>query len=189
MEVSEIIDRLKELGGKSSLSSSEKAEVASLYYDVLGKKFVRTSCKDCYRDAIIEMIAYLNKNGKMKEKSNYVLKNGVVLQPVFGSSQFYTNANLTDEVAENYLAANPSASKLFSVIPPDWENRVSRRNLRSNVMDGELLDMIVESLNDGISEDSIKESLSDYLVGGRKLSEKMLKSYIDKAKMKTQNKK
>lgn len=189
MEVSEVIDRLKELGGKSSLSSSEKAEVASLYYDVLGKKFVRTSCKDCYRDATIEMIAYLKKNGKMKEKSNYVLKNGVVLQPVFGSSQFYTNANLTDEVAENYLAANPSSSKLFSVLPPDWENRVSRRNLKSNVMDGELLDMIVESLNDGISEDSIKESLSDYLVGGRKLSEKMLKSYIDKAKVKMQNKK
>lgn len=182
MNVSEVVDRLKGLGGKSSLSSSEKSEVASLYYDVLGKKFVKTSCNDCYRDAIIEMVVYLKKNGKMKEKSNYVLKNGVVLQPVFGSSQFYTNANLTDEVAENYLASNPSASKLFSILPADWENRVSMRRLKSNAMDSELLNMIAESLNDGVSEESIKESLSDYLVGGRKISDKMLKSYIEKAK-------
>ena len=42
--------------------------------------------------------------------------------------------------------------------------------------------MIAESLNDGVSEESIKESLSDYLVGGRKISDKMLKSYIEKAK-------
>ena len=40
----------------------------------------------------------------MKEKCNYILKNGVLLQPEFGSNKMYTNDNLTDEVAEKYLA-------------------------------------------------------------------------------------
>lgn len=43
----------------------------------------------------------------MKEKSSYALKNGVLLQVGFGSSEMYTNNNLTDEAAERYLAENP----------------------------------------------------------------------------------
>lgn len=72
MEVIDVVNRLKELGSIASLSSSDKAEIESLYALVLDKKFVRTSCSDCYRDAVIEMSVYLNKNGKMKENQNTV---------------------------------------------------------------------------------------------------------------------
>lgn len=124
MTIPEIIDKMKELGGKPSLSSSDKGLVEQLYKEVLDKTFVRTSCGDCYRDAAIEIYTYLRRYGKMKEKSNYALKNGVVLQMGFSSSEMYTNANLTDEAAERYLKENPSGIKYFSRAPEDWEKRV-----------------------------------------------------------------
>lgn len=52
----------------------------------------------------------------MKQKSNYKLRPGVVLQ-IAGSSQVYTNDNLTDEIAEEFLRKHPKASGRFEVIP------------------------------------------------------------------------
>ena len=127
MTIPEIIDKMKELGGKSSLSFTDKGQIEQLYKEVLDKTFVRTSCGDCYRDAAIEIYTYLRRYGKMKEKSNYALKNGVVLQMGFSSSEMYTNANLTDEAAERYLKENPSGIKYFSRAPEDWEARMKKR--------------------------------------------------------------
>ena len=127
MAVFDVSNRLKELGEVKTFSASEKAEIEGLYPEVLGKTFKKTSCNDCYRDAVFEMYAYLKKNGKMKEKTIYGLKNGVLLQMGFGSGEFYTNANLTDEAAERFLQANPDKANFFSVIPDDWEERVKKR--------------------------------------------------------------
>lgn len=78
MELKEVVDKLKELGGLPSYSSSDKSEIERLYKEVLGKEFTKTSCNDCYRDAVIEMTVYIKKNNRMKEKCNYRLKNGVL---------------------------------------------------------------------------------------------------------------
>ena len=86
MELKEVVDKLKELGDLPSYSSSDKSEIERLYKEVLGKEFTKTSCNDCYRDAVIEMTVYIKKNNRMKEKCNYILKNGVLLQPEFGTS-------------------------------------------------------------------------------------------------------
>ena len=118
MTVEEALNKLKELGGQSSYSSSDKSAIASLYQEVLDKTFVRTSCGDCYHDAVIEMYSYLRTHGKMKEKS---------LQMGFSSSEMYTNANLTDEAAERYLAKNPGDIKYFSRSPEDWKARAEKR--------------------------------------------------------------
>ena len=115
------------MGGIKKYSPIEKEEIESLYPEVLGKKFVKTSCNDCYKDAVFEMYAYLKKNGKMKEKTIYRLKNGALLQMGFGSGEFYTNINLTDEAAERFLAIHPEKVNLFSVIPDDWKERVEKR--------------------------------------------------------------
>ena len=88
MELKEVVDKLKELGDLPSYSSSDKSEIERLYKEVLGKEFTKTSCNDCYRDAVIEMTVYIKKNNRMKEKCNYILKNGVLLQPEFGSNKF-----------------------------------------------------------------------------------------------------
>lgn len=182
MEVSEVVDRLKELGGKPSLSSSDKQEIEALYGEVIDKKFVRTSCNDCYRDAVIEMSVYLRKNGKMKEKSNYRLKNGVLLQMGFGSSDFYTNANLTDEIAESYLAKYPENVNYFAKLPEDWKELVAKLVDAVNEKERqELIDNLVQSLKDGVSVDSINESFKDYKIKGKKLSKKQLERYIQKA--------
>lgn len=119
-----ILDRLKVLGRASAFSDSERVEIERMYADVLDMKFVRTSCNDCYRDAVFEMYSYLKRNGKMKEKSVYKLKNGALIQMEFGSGEFYTNATLTDEVAERYLRKYPERINLFAVYPDDWMDRV-----------------------------------------------------------------
>lgn len=127
MKVEEAIQRLEELRGLNILSTSNMQDVELLYKEVLDKEFIKTSCKDCYNDAIIEMIIYIKKYGKMKEKCNYSLKNGVLLQIGFGSDSFYTNANLTDEVAYKYLKENPDDENLFSKIPEShYEDKPKR---------------------------------------------------------------
>lgn len=129
--VEDVCNRLKEMGKVHTFSSSEKLEIELLYTEVLGKAFVKTSCNDCYRDAVFEMYAYLKKNGKMKEKTLYGLKNGVLLQMGFGSGEFYTNANLTDEAAERFLELNPDKANFFSVLPDNWKKRVRERSKKN----------------------------------------------------------
>lgn len=181
MEVIEVVNRLKELGSIASLSSSDKAEIESLYALVLDKKFVRTSCSDCYHDAVIEMSVYLNKNGKMKEKSEYGLKNGVLLQMGFGSAEMYTNANLTDEVAEKYLAKYPDNIKYFSKKPDDWEERVKSRKNGSVLIDDELVSLMVESMKDGVTCKSIQEEFKSYKISGKTITKKSLTAHVNKA--------
>lgn len=183
MEVIEVVNRLKELGSIASLSSSDKAEIENLYAIVLDKKFIRTSCSDCYHDAVIEMIVYLNKNGKMKEKSDYGLKNGVVLQMEFGSSEMYTNANLTDEIAEKYLERYPDNIKYFSKKPDDWKERINKRKEDKDkvVIDDELVSLMVESMKDGVTSKSIQEEFKSYKISGKTITKKSLTAHVNKA--------
>jgi hypothetical protein len=181
MEVIDVVNRLKELGSIASLSSSDKAEIENLYALVLDKKFVRTSCSDCYHDAVIEMSVYLNKNGKMKEKSEYGLKNGVLLQMGFGSSEMYTNANLTDEAAEKYLAKYPDNIKYFSKKPDDWEERVNARKGRNVVINDELVCLMVEAMKDGVTRKSILEEFKAYKISGKTITKKVLAAHVNKA--------
>lgn len=127
MKIDEAISRIAELRGRvnSGLSSMEKDEVARLYGEVLGKEFKPTTCRDCYRDACIEMELYLRKNGRMKEKSRYVLLNGVIIRE-FGTGKVYSNANLTDKVAEDYLRKYPQQVGMFAAVPDDWKKRVNK---------------------------------------------------------------
>lgn len=132
MSVDEAVARIAELRGRvnSGLSSMEKAEVARLYGEVLGKEFRQTSCRDCYRDACIEMELYLRKNGAMKEKSRYVLLNGAIIRE-FGTGKVYSNANLTDKVAEDWLRKYPQQIRMFAAYPDDWQERVSKPKRRA----------------------------------------------------------
>lgn len=125
--IDDAISRIAELRGRvtSGLSSMEKDEVARLYDEVLGKTFKPTTCRDCYRDACIEMELFLRKNGAMKEKSRYILLNGVIIRE-FGTGKVYSNANLTDKVAEDYLRQYPNQINMFAAYPDDWVKRVNK---------------------------------------------------------------
>lgn len=132
MKVKEAIKKLEELRGKgSSLTQSDKAEIEDLHMEILDRRMTHTSCSNCYSDAVITLLLYIRKHGRFKEKTSYRLKNGVLLQMEFGSSEFYTNDNLSDKVAEEYLAKFPENSNLFAELPDDWEAKVEMRKGKS----------------------------------------------------------
>lgn len=125
-EVKKAVGKLELLRGKgSSLTDSDKREIEALHEQVLDRPLTRTSCSSCYEDAVIMLLLYIRKNGKFKEKCSFKLKNGVLLQPEFGSSEFYTNDNLTDKVAREYLAKHPDNINLFAEYPEDFNQEES----------------------------------------------------------------
>lgn len=124
--IDDVIARLTELSKKRSYTDEEKLEISSLYPKVTQFVFVkRKGCADCYRDACIEMVSYLRKNGKFRDKLNYVLRAGCVIQlGGFGSGDFYSNANISDAVAIAYLREHPLDITLFQRYPEDWEQQI-----------------------------------------------------------------
>ena len=119
---------LKEMRSRfdSGFSSSDKVIIEHLYSEVCNKRVRNTGCKDCWRDAYIEVRRKLKILGTMPKKPNYVLKAGVVLHEP-GTSQFYTLSNCPDEVAERYLGKYPHFINQFETYPLDYETRVKSR--------------------------------------------------------------
>ena len=189
----DVINKLNRLGESSApLTANDKDEIESLYTQVLDKKFVRTSCNDCYHDAIIEMICYIKKHGKMKEKCAYKLKNGVLLQMEFGSSDFYVNETLTDEIAEQYLAKYPDNILFFAEHPEDWKERAAKKVEKKKKkskgkaveLDAQLLGELAEALKiEGATEEDVRTSFSEYQLNGEVITPEVLDEYINAAKM------
>ena len=97
-------------------SSGDKSTIEGLYSAVLGKTFVPTSCQNCYHDAVIEIYRYIKINNAMKKKSKYTMRAGFIINcPTFRGGQIFSNDNLTDEVAEEYIKRFPSNRDLFDV--------------------------------------------------------------------------
>lgn len=112
--------KVEKLQGKSdaSFTNAEKREIETLYFEVLRKTFVHTSCQQCYHDAVIEMLCYLRKYRKLKTKCNYRMKAGFIIScPDFYGGKIFTNENLTDKVAKEYLDRYPKQETMFSEIP------------------------------------------------------------------------
>ena len=115
---------LSEMKGRiNNLSSSDKSFIENTYKIVLWRQFTKTSCGDCYKDAVMQIYNYLKKNEIMTRKSNYLLKAGVILM-MPGCKDIYNNQNLTDDVAERHLKDKPKAINLFESYPEDWEKRI-----------------------------------------------------------------
>lgn len=93
-------------------SQDDKKEIESLYKVVMGRTFRATSCQTCYHDAVIEIYLQLKKHGTMISEHSYVLQAGFIIHsPLFHEGKIFTNANLTDDIAEEYLKQFPNASK------------------------------------------------------------------------------
>lgn len=100
--------------------SSDKQNIERLYTEVLRKRFVPTSCQQCYHDALIEIYVKLKKDKKMPKVCNYRLKAGFIIScPDFYNGKIFTNENLTDKVAKEYLAKYPKMEDYFQKIPPE----------------------------------------------------------------------
>lgn len=119
MNIEDAMTHVEELRGRmNALSSSDKTMIAELYEQVLGKTFRKTSCNDCYRDAVILVYTHLKKYGTMVSQLQYRLRAGYLINsPLFHGGKVYSNANLTDEVAEEYLRMFPHKAVFFDRIP------------------------------------------------------------------------
>ena len=111
-----ILRGLAEGGGDLALV---KERIDRLYWAVCRKHLRTCKCKDKYKDALFEIYAKLMYHQKTNTTmAQAKLVNRVVLR-VGGTH--YTNANLTDEVARQFLAAFPMRKDWFAVLPPAEE--------------------------------------------------------------------
>ena len=116
-EATEEAERLRQAYDRS-YTDSEKRMVARLYMEVLGKEFQPTTCQQCYHDALIEVYLYLKNNKTMAKKCNYRLRAGFIIScPDFKGGKIFTNDNLTDAVAKEYLQKYPKQEKMFQQLP------------------------------------------------------------------------
>lgn len=88
------------------LSYPQKSRVEELTRLILNAEVRQCNCTDRFLDALFMCRKQLKTYGIMKP-CKYKLKNNVVLQFQNG---VYTNANLTDEVAEAYLSKYPKTT-------------------------------------------------------------------------------
>lgn len=114
----EIAAKAKELAGHLSEYGesgllSYRADIERLYWLVCRKALRRCNCKNVLGDAVIEIYTRVKKNDYTMSKA--ILKNGAVIQTADGG--IYTAANITDEVAREYLAKYPGRAGLFAVLP------------------------------------------------------------------------
>ena len=108
-------------------STSDKQIIERLYEAVFLERMKPTSCQSCYHDALIRDITYLRREGKMREKCNYRLRAGFIIKcPLFHSGKIYTNYNLTDAVAEEYLALFPENARMCERITPKMQPKAAK---------------------------------------------------------------
>jgi hypothetical protein len=179
----EIVSRLKEMKARlDALSYSDKKFIEKTQMRVLRRPFIRTTCGECYKEAVIEIYIYLQKNNLM-EKTNYALHADVVLQPI-ESTDVYTNANLTDEKAEELLRLKPSRIKYFTHYPEDWEKRIGSTEEPKELSEPEkeLITLLAEKLKAGATKAALKEEYKEYEIDGKKVTVRALDAYINKAK-------
>ncbi len=102
-EVENLIAAATKGGGLSYLQQTRVQELTRL---ILNAEVRQCNCTDRFLDALFMCRKQLKTYGIMKP-CKYRLKNNVVLQ---FQNNVYTNANLTDEVAEAYLAKYPNTT-------------------------------------------------------------------------------
>jgi hypothetical protein len=92
-----------------------RERIDRLYWAVCRKHLRKCRCKNVEKDALLEIYAKLMYQRKSNKKmAQAKLVNGVVLK---WQGNHYTNANLTDEVAREFLSAFPVRKDWFAVLP------------------------------------------------------------------------
>ncbi len=122
MTYEEATAKVEELKARfdSPFDATDKAVIETLYFEVTRKRFVPTTCQQCYHDALIEIYLKLKKEKAMPKTCNYAMKAGFIIScPDFYHGKIFTNENLTDKVAHEYLTKYPQMEKYFQKIPSE----------------------------------------------------------------------
>lgn len=91
-----------------------RERIDRLYWAVCRKHLRKCRCKNVEKDALLEIYAKLMYHKTNKTMAQAKLVNGVVLK---WQGNHYTNANLTDDVAREFLSAFPIRKDWFAVLP------------------------------------------------------------------------
>lgn len=122
--------------------------IFELHYKIFGE-----TCSNCPGkiSGYIQKLKNFNPIKKMETTSKiFQLKEGVII-PVAGTSDAYSNANLTDEIAVKLLADNLNRKILFEKLP---------ENLDELIAEGIEVDLDPEVLTFGEKTLTIEEALS-----------------------------
>lgn len=105
-------------------SSSDRLFIRDMSVAILGRPVRNTSCKDCYRDAYLEIMHKLKNLGTMPKEKKFSLRAGVLLHY---AGEVYVNDNLTDEIAMDALNDNMNRIDLFQKTPDNLEEILTAR--------------------------------------------------------------
>ena len=124
-----------------AFSAADKQTIRRLYYEVMGRSLRQTSCQRCYHDAVIEIYLKLRKMEKMEKRSRYRMRAGFVIScPTFHGGKIFTNDNLTDEIAEEYIEQFPTKAAMFDEakeVKPESEKVEEVENFASDGKKGD----------------------------------------------------
>lgn len=84
--------------GDAAFTTEDKAVINTALISIRGKGVKECACRNRYTDALVELYAELNIKRK-KTMKNYELKAGRL---IWVENSPYSNANLTDEIAEKW---------------------------------------------------------------------------------------
>ena len=113
----------------NSVSEDIKLIIKSVYKAVLRKE-INETCSNCFTDAFFELYNLYQRDVQKFNalfESEYSLEYGAVLSLFSDVSTIATKDNITNELAELHLHANPNCISQFSAYPEDWEERVEKR--------------------------------------------------------------
>lgn len=116
------LEELRGIADNGGDLASHKAEIEELYWQLCRKTLRKCNCKNVLQDALFECYARLRvttpKKYKIMAETKARLVRGVVIQWKYNH---YTNANITDEIAREFLAAFPMREDWFEVLPAKVE--------------------------------------------------------------------
>ena len=92
------------LDNSGTLTKADKDFIKASYLEVIGKEFNgKTKCRNCWKDALIEMIVKLSPNKIRMYCGCVEIYNGVQ----------YTHRNITDAIARKIMEENPNSKTSF----------------------------------------------------------------------------
>lgn len=125
-----------------------------IYAETFEERDLCASCKEKVRNYYKK----LRDHFKIKEimaNSKYRLKEDAgVMQMEFGSAEFISNDNITDEIAEQFLKINPNRIVVFEEFPEDWEDLISE-DTQEETVDVFGLKLTIEEVKELLSEAGI----------------------------------
>ena len=106
---------------QTNTQTPDDAEWLDSAYQAVFKQSINRSCVNCLYDAFILLRIRLKNDAprlKAQLECHYRLKAGVVLHVDNGKGvDLYTNANLTDDIAAQWLREHPETRHYFSRLP------------------------------------------------------------------------